>query len=660
MLVRKADPTIAYRVEVKATDDDWGGPYDLTVSEGRRPVLDPAAKQDADEDYYRSVLERCAQTGNDKRLRRAHGWWAQKLADAQQYDEALKTLDKVSVLTAAMEGASSPMAVDDLMDRVIFLRHQGSTDQAKKTLEEALGLAEKVYVNDRPAMVFFLWTGSNQLRDLDDKVRAKAFLERALTLAQQPDAGDAARLIPRLWSQLGSLNEKLGDLTGAERANLASVSASEKVYGPHGDGTGVANFALCLFYWRQDRYAEAEKAGLTAVKIHEGGDSRTLLGSDLWALGEIYVEMGRNQEAEKTLKRAIEVFDERMKHSEASSSQSFSQALGSLGNLYNDLGRYREAQPLLERSVTLSKTPAQPERLFYDDVARRSQDYRQTSALENLASIYFWQEKNSQAEPLYRKVLEMREKAFPPDHPSVARSLGNVGKVLTKLGRPSEAVPLLERAVKIQEERFGADSPFVATQLVRLASAYDDLDRDKEAVEKLERALAIQDKKQPGTSAHATVLNDLTLHYKSQGRLNEARSMLERTLEINLREDGPDHAQTATTMQNLGTVEVALGNFARAEELELRALKIRTKVFGVPSPDVAFSYENLGWLYLKQKRYEKAVRYYREGLASFEATIGPDHPDTVRCRKNLADTLRDSGQREAADALAGTKIPAAP
>jgi tetratricopeptide (TPR) repeat protein len=196
---------------------------------------------------------------------------------------------------------------------------------------------------------------------------------------------------------------------------------------------------------------------------------------------------------------------------------------------------------------------------------------------------------------------------------------------------------------------------------VRLASAYDDLDRNKEAVEKLEKALAIQEKKQPGTSAHATVLNDLALQYKAQGRLAEAKAMLERSLEIDLTEDGPEQANTATTMQNLGNTEAVLGNFGRAEELQLRALEIRKKLFGTPSPDVAFSYESLGSLYRKQKRYDKAERYTRDALSAFEATLGPDHPSTINCRKLLVETRRAAGKPEAANAAAGAgKTAAAP
>jgi hypothetical protein len=55
-----------------------------------------------------------------------------------------------------------------------------------------------------------------------------------------------------------------------------------------------------------------------------------------------------------------------------------------------------------------------------------------------------------------------------------------------------------------------------------------------------------------------------------------------------------DHAEP-------GNHRGVLGNFGRAEELQLRALEIRKKLFGTPSPDVAFSYESLGSLYRKQK-----------------------------------------------------------
>jgi hypothetical protein len=48
-------------------------------------------------------------------------------------------------------------------------------------------------------------------------------------------------------------------------------------------------------------------------------------------------------------------------------------------------------------------------------------------SLNNLAGLYYAQGKYTQAEPLYKRSLAIREKAFGPDHPVVGMSLNNLG-----------------------------------------------------------------------------------------------------------------------------------------------------------------------------------------------------------------------------------------
>jgi hypothetical protein len=141
--------------------------------------------------------------------------------------------------------------------------------------------AQKVYLNDHGALVGFLWDEQQPAARHGKTRRARRVSSnQALSLAQQADAGDAARLVPRLLSSLAIIERK-GSAKWRRRnaRNLATVTAADEGLRFPGEGTGVANFSLGLFYWRQNRYAEAEKAGLAAVKIYEGvpGSSRSLL-----------------------------------------------------------------------------------------------------------------------------------------------------------------------------------------------------------------------------------------------------------------------------------------------------------------------------------------------------------------------------------------------
>src|SRR5215207_3084093 len=75
--------------------------------------------------------------------------------------------------------------------------------------------------------------------------------------------------------------------------------------------------------------------------------------------------------------------------------------------------------------------------------------------------------RHADAEPLYRRALEINEKSLGPDHPNVA--LNNLAQLLQEANRHAEAEPLMRRAVAIGEKSFGPDHPDVAHGLHNLA-----------------------------------------------------------------------------------------------------------------------------------------------------------------------------------------------
>jgi len=67
-----------------------------------------------------------------------------------------------------------------------------------------------------------------------------------------------------------------------------------------------------------------------------------------------------------------------------------------------------------------------------------------------------------------------------------------------------------------------------------------------------------------------------------------------------------------------------------------RALAIWEKNLGPDHPDTASSLNNLATLCYYEGELEKAVRLMRRALAIWEAALGPEHPDTQSARRSLA------------------------
>ena len=76
--------------------------------------------------------------------------------------------------------------------------------------------------------------------------------------------------------------------------------------------------------------------------------------------------------------------------------------------------------------------------------------YFRAVSLNNLAALYQTQGNYAEAEPLYRRSLEIKEKALGPEHPDVATGLANYAALLRETGRPKKAAEMEARAKAIR------------------------------------------------------------------------------------------------------------------------------------------------------------------------------------------------------------------
>ncbi len=67
-----------------------------------------------------------------------------------------------------------------------------------------------------------------------------------------------------------------------------------------------------------------------------------------------------------------------------------------------------------------------------------------------------------------------------------------------------------------------------------------------------------------------------------------------------------------------------------------RALAIREQALGPNHPDTASSLNNLASLYEHQGEYAKAEPLLKRALTIYEQVLGPNHPTTIVVRNNYA------------------------
>jgi tetratricopeptide (TPR) repeat protein len=149
----------------------------------------------------------------------------------------------------------------------------------------------------------------------------------------------------------------------------------------------------------------------------------------------------------------------------------------------------------------------------------------------------------------------------------------------------------------------------------------------------------------------ATSLNSLARVLQVQGDLAGARPLHERALAIREKVLGPEHPDTATSLNNLARVLQVQGDLAGAGSLHERALAIREKVLGPEHPLTAQSLNNLASLLNNVGDYAAARPLYERALAIREKALGPEHPATAQSLNNLALLLQTQGDLAGAGPL---------
>jgi tetratricopeptide (TPR) repeat protein len=218
-----------------------------------------------------------------------------------------------------------------------------------------------------------------------------------------------------------------------------------------------------------------------------------------------------------------------------------------------------------------------------------------TSALLSQVGLYFrGRSQFTAAQATYERALRLGQAAYGPDHPVVATTINNLGRLLRELGDPEGARAKYEQAVTINTAVYGADHPTVATGLNNLAY----------------------------------VLLDL-------GDLDGARAHFERALGMVETAYGLDHPIVARTVSSLGGVLQQQGDLACAQANHERALRIFEAAYGPQHPDVATAHNYLGSVLRESGDLDGARAHFERALGIVQAAYGPDHPNVARSVYNL-------------------------
>ncbi|KAH7012600.1 uncharacterized protein B0I36DRAFT_378335 [Microdochium trichocladiopsis] len=169
-------------------------------------------------------------------------------------------------------------------------------------------------------------------------------------------------------------------------------------------------------------------------------------------------------------------------------------------------------------------------------------------AFHSLGDLFSDQGKLDEAEKMYLRALDGREKALGPDHTSTLQTVNNLGLLYKNQGKLGEAEKMYLRALDGKEKALGPDHTSTLDTVNNLGNLYSDRGKLGEAEKMYLRALDGKEKALgPDHTSTLDAVNNLGVLYSDQGKLVESEKMYLRALDGYEKALGPDHTSTLDT-----------------------------------------------------------------------------------------------------------------
>lgn len=386
----------------------------------------------------------------------------------------------VMVPAAAQATAPTKTAIParSLVDEVKALKTMdtaGKPDEALAKIDEVLARARKTNGIERLDLIYAEASRANALFWLDRYDEALGIYHK---LEAELDSGKYAMTPDRaeLVNNIGSLYSSIGKLDEATRYKLRALELTAQTAGTESIEYASALYGMALVEFRQGEPLKAMPRVREALRIARS--HADLTGDDL--------------------------------EQPAIFGLSLAALLGQSGDTASSIEPARDAAVWAE--------------------TRLGENHRVTMAtLNQLGKSLSDSGLYAQAIPVIRRTLDLRMKAYAPDHTDVAFSLSALGFALDNAGHKEEALPFYERAAEIFEKSDDKNNPAIAAtaigQVARLAAWRG----DKAASLALrEKAVRIGRERSVSPEHPDILLAEVNLarEYIENGRLDEASTLL--------------------------------------------------------------------------------------------------------------------------------------
>ena len=145
------------------------------------------------------------------------------------------------------------------------------------------------------------------------------------------------------------------------------------------------------------------------------------------------------------------------------------------------------------------------------------------------------------------------------------------------------------------------------------------------------------------SSAAAGIYDLLGRALVLQGKHDEGRTWLTKSLEVQKRLHGDDHYKLTTPLINLAEACKSKGSYGEAESLYRRALQIQIRELGGDHRDTTGTLAKLGRIHFLQGHFDKAGSVLKQALTNYENAVEKDPRGLVEVLKIMNSLYRATG-----------------
>jgi len=343
----------------------------------------------------------------------------------------------------------------------------------------------------------------------------------------------------------------------------------------------------------------------------------------------------------------------------------------SMGNTYNlagvvanNLNKYTRAEIYHKKALEVYTKLDDP--------------YLMSRSQSNLATVYGNIGLQDKAVAYYQQALKIREELLGPEHAATANILVNLGGACNDKGAYVQAIDYLRTALPVQMERFGKEHLNVGKLLYNLGVAYrntgqytlaeDFLIQSQQIFSQLERRQFDQEiliyqtlanvKAEQGETEAAIRLRKkginllqqsneqasleigeaydvLGLDFLDVGRFDSCFFYFQKAEHIFKNLEGAE-VQTANLHNNMALAYMVKGDILSAKDYTRKALSVQKKILEKNDPALAYSYNSLAIISLKEGQAGEALKWAQQAIVANHESFS----DTEDWQKNPLEGYR--------------------